>query len=122
MDLESSYKDRQELCFRIMRRCCFLLTCVSGPKDLHSVTETEKDYEEQEEGEEEENKIEHFYRSLEESKQVSRSLRKRCDLIMKFICGVFCDQINWVPQLETLDHDTLYKAMKAQHIRAEVNP
>lgn len=112
-DLESTSKDRQELCFSIIRRCCFLLTCVRGPKDL----QVEKEYEEEEE--EDENKIEHFYRSLEESKSVSRALKKRCELLMKFVCGVSCNQINLVPQLETLDCDVLYKAMKAQQIRAE---
>lgn len=111
-DFESTSKDRQELCFSIIRRCCFLLTCVRGPKDL----QVEKEYEEEEE---DENKIEHFYRSLEESKSVSKALKKRCELLMKFICGVSCNQINLVPQLETLDCDVLYKAMKAQQIRAE---
>lgn len=117
VDIESTSSDRQELCFKLIKRCCFLLLCVRGPNSLQAIAEQEESDTE----EEDENKVEHFYRSLEEGRNVSRGLKKRCDLLIKFICGYTGSQSNWTPQLEVLDYNILYRAMISQHERAEVS-
>ncbi|KAL0271708.1 UNVERIFIED_CONTAM: hypothetical protein PYX00_008714 [Menopon gallinae] len=108
---ETNSNERQELCFKIIERCCFLFVCVRGPSSLESISARFED--------DEENKADNFFGDYNEKRKVKKGLRFACEEIVRFVCGYSPNASGFSPQLELPECDLLAKAMTIQHKRAE---